>query len=209
MASRHTKQQITQRYNDFASKYDKADAFLEILGLRRLRKSLLSEASGEVLEIAAGTGRNFQHYPTGCNITAIDLSDAMMDIARKRAKDLVITLDIRSMDAENLSFEDDSFDTVVETLSTCTFPDPVKALREMARVCRPNGKILLLEHGRSNRGWLGRIQDWRAESHARQLGCVWNKEPQDIVLEARLYVISARRSFLGIFHTIVASPPTK
>ena len=133
----------------------------------------------------------------------------MMDIARKRAKDLLITLDIRSMDAENLSFEDDSFDTVVDTLSTCTFPDPVKALREMARVCRPNGKILLLEHGRSNRGWLGRIQDWRAESHARQLGCVWNKEPQDIVLEAGLYVISARRSFLGIFHTIVASPPTK
>ena len=208
MTGRHTKQEIGQKYNDFASKYDLAEAIPELLGLRRLRKSLLSQAEGNVLEIAAGTGRNLQHYPTGCNITAIDLSEGMMGIARKKASDLGITVDFHYMDAEDLSFEQNSFDTVVDTLSACTFLDPVKALGEMARVCKPGGKILLLEHGRSNRGWLGQFQDWRADSHARQLGCVWNREPQDMVLEAGLLVISARRSFLGIFHTVVASPPT-
>ena len=207
MASRHTKQEIGQKYNDFASKYDMADAIPELLGVRRLRKKLLSQAEGDVLEIAAGTGKNLRHYPAACNLTTIDLSEGMMGLARKKASDLGLTVDFQCMDAEELSFEDDSFDTVVDTLSTCTFVDPVKALGEMARVCKPTGKILLLEHGRSNRGWLGRFQDWRANSHAKQLGCIWNREPQDMVLEARLRVISARRSFMGVFHTIVAAPP--
>jgi len=76
----------------------------------------------------------------------------------------------------------------------------------MARMCKPNGKILLLEHRRSNRGWLGWFQDWRAEKHSQQLGCVWNREPLDIVLEAGLQVVLEKRSFLGVFHSIVASP---
>lgn len=209
MAKSEPKQEIGKNYNDFASKYDKAEAIPEFLGLNRLRKRLLSQAAGAVLEIAVGTGRNLQYYPAECRISAVDISDGMLGFAKKKADALGLKVDFQSMDAEALSFKDDSFDTVVDTLSTCTFLDPVKALGEMARVCKPGGKILLLEHGRSNRGWLGRFQDWRAEKHAKQLGCVWNKEPQDMVMDAGLHVISARQSFLGIFHTIVASPPAR
>lgn len=206
MDSHDAQAEIRRKYDDFASKYDKVDAVPELLGLKSLRKRLLAHAEGDVLEIAVGSGRNLAHYPPTCHLTAIDLSEGMMVIARAKAAKSGMAVDIHSMDAEHLSFPDNTFDTVVDTLSTCTFLDPVKVMREMARVCKPDGKILLLEHGRSNRNWIGRFQDWRVEKHAKQLSCVWNKEPHDMVLEAGLEVTSARRSFFGVFHSITAKP---
>jgi len=95
---------------------------------------------------------------------------------------------------------------VVSSLTTCTFPNPVAALQEMGRVCRPEGKILLLEHGRSDRAWLGRWQDERADRHAKQLGCHWNREPLELVREAGLKIVNAQRLFFGIFYQINAEP---
>jgi ubiquinone/menaquinone biosynthesis C-methylase UbiE len=109
-------------------------------------------------------------------------------------------------DAEVLPFSDELFDTVVSSLSTCTFPNPVRALREMARVCKPAGRILLLEHGRSDREWLARWQDRNVDKFAKPLGCHWNREPLKLVREAGLKVHAANRRFFGIFHTIEAAP---
>ncbi len=86
------------------------------------------------------------------------------------------------------------------------FLDPVAALREMARVCRPAGHILLLEHGRSDRDWLGRWQDRRADRHAKRFGCQWNREPLNLVRQAELALTDARRTFFGIFQVIEAMP---
>jgi ubiquinone/menaquinone biosynthesis C-methylase UbiE len=110
------------------------------------------------------------------------------------------------MDAESLAFPDHTFDTVVSSLTVCTFADPVAALREMARVCRADGRILLLEHGRSDREWLGRWQDRRADRHAKALGCRWNREALELIRQAGLAVIAARRVFFGIFHVVEAKP---
>jgi ubiquinone/menaquinone biosynthesis C-methylase UbiE len=109
-------------------------------------------------------------------------------------------------DAQTLPFRDKSFDTVVSSLSTCTFPDPVAALKEMARVCRPTGKILLLEHGRSDRERLGCWQDRHADQFAKPLGCNWNREPLELTKDAGLKVVRGRRTFFGIFHQIEAVP---
>ena len=109
-------------------------------------------------------------------------------------------------DAESLPFSSETFDTVVSTLSTCTFPNPVAALREMARVCRSEGKILLLEHGRSEHEGLGRWQDRHEDSFAKVFGCHWNREPLKLAREANLQVIAARQRFFGIFHLIEARP---
>jgi hypothetical protein len=76
----------------------------------------------------------------------------------------------------------------------------------MGRVCRPKGKILLLEHGRSDRDWLGRWQDRHADEFAKPLGCHWNREPLNLVCKAGLTVNEARRNFFGIFHRIEARP---
>jgi ubiquinone/menaquinone biosynthesis C-methylase UbiE len=200
------KEDIRQKYNKFARWYDLAGKIPELLGLRRLRRSLLRHASGRVLEVAVGTGKNLQYYPKNCGIMAVDLSPAMLGIARKRVKKLGLDVSLLVMDVENLAFRDGSFDTVVDSMGLCTFPDPIAVLREMARVCRPEGKILLLEHGRSDREWLGGWQDRRADQHAKLLGCRWNREPLELVRQAGLRIISARRTFFGTIHLIEAMP---
>ncbi len=200
------KEEIRQKYEKLARWYDLMEAISEVLGVRRLRRELLQRASGKVLEVAAGTGKNFRYYPRSCRVTAVDFSPAMLEIARRRVAELGLDIACRIMDAEALDVPDRSFDTVVSTLSVCTFPDPLAALREMARVCRLEGRILRLEHGRSNRDWLSRWQDRRADRHARTLGCRWNREPLDLVRQAGLKVIAPRQTFLGIFHTIEAMP---
>jgi ubiquinone/menaquinone biosynthesis C-methylase UbiE len=126
----------------------------------------------------------------------------MLNIARKRAAKPSMNVSFLLADAEALPFSDESFDTVVSSLSTCTFPNPVAALKEMARVCRPQGKVLLLEHGRSDREWLGRWQDRHADQFAKPLGCHWNREPLDLVRQTGLKVYRAKRNFFGIFQQI-------
>ena len=174
--------------------------------MNRLRQRLLRRASGRVLEVAVGTGKNLRSYPQGCRIVAVDISGAMLSIARKRGAKLSMSVSFLLADGEALPFSEKSFDTVVSTLTTCTFPNPVAALQEMARVCRAEGKILLMEHGRSDHEWLGRWQDRRAERHAKQLGCHWNREPLELAREADLKVVAVGSTFFRIFHVIEARP---
>lgn len=201
-----TSREISEKYNRFARWYDWVEGIPDLLGVRKLRGRLLRRASGKVLEVAVGTGKNLRYYPQDCRIIAVDVSREMLNVARKRATKLSMDVSFSLTDAEALAFAHDSFDTVVSSLTTCTFPNPVVALQEMARVCRTDGKILLLEHGRSDREWFGRLQDRRADRHAKQLGCHWNREPLEIVREAGLTVVAAWRTFLGIFHLIQAKP---
>jgi ubiquinone/menaquinone biosynthesis C-methylase UbiE len=136
----------------------------------------------------------------------MDLSAEMLNLARRRAGELSIDVLFLLADAEALPFRHNSFDTVVSSLSTCTFPDPDAALKEVARVCRLDGRVLLLEHGRSDRERLARWQDRHADRFAKPLGCHWNREPCELVERAGMKIISAHRSFFGIFHRIEAVP---
>jgi ubiquinone/menaquinone biosynthesis C-methylase UbiE len=201
-----TPQEISQKYDRFAQWYDLIEGVPDLLGIRNLRQQILGQASGDVLEVAVGTGKNLPYYPYRCRIIAMDLSREMLNMAQKRAANLSMNVSFLLADAEALPFSDQSFDTVVSSLSTCTFPNPVAALKEMARVCRPQGKVLLLEHGRSDREWLARWQDRHAEQFAKPLGCHWNREPLDLARDAHLKVIGARRHFFGVFHCIEAKP---
>jgi ubiquinone/menaquinone biosynthesis C-methylase UbiE len=196
--------ELREKYRGFAPWYDLAEGLAEAFGVRRLRGRLLAQARGRVLEVAAGTGKSFRWYPPGEAAVAVDLSIDMLQRARQRAAKLGRRFVLAVMDAEHLAFREHTFDCVVSTLSTCTFPDPVQALREMARVCRADGRILLLEHGRSDRAWAARYQDRRADSHAQLLACHWNREPLDLVRQAGLRITRADRHFLGVFHAIEA-----
>jgi ubiquinone/menaquinone biosynthesis C-methylase UbiE len=206
MAVEFASREISGKYDRFARWYDCLEGILNVLGLSRLRRRLLRRASGNVLEVAVGTGKNLTYYPRDCRIIAVDLSKAMLNIARRRAAKLSMNVSFSVADAEALPFPDNSFDTVVSSLSTCTFPDPVAALKEMARVCRTDGKILLLEHGRSDREQVARWQERHADQFAKPLGCHWNREPLAMVRKAGLMVNGAQRFFFGIFHQIEATP---
>ncbi|MGQ3685759.1 MAG: class I SAM-dependent methyltransferase [Candidatus Loosdrechtia sp.] len=198
--------EIRQKYDTFASFYNLIEGIPELFVIRHLRKKLIPQATGKVLEIAVGTGKNLCYYPEICQITGIDNSTAMVKIARKRMKKLKRHVTFFIMDASTLAFRDQSFDTVVSSLCLCTFADPVAALIEMDRVCRTDGQILLLEHGRSSQKWLRSLQDCTVDCCVKGLGCHWNREPLNLIRQAGLRIVYAQCSFLGVFYLIKARP---
>lgn len=200
--------ELQSAYDELAAQYEKKiwlDQY--ILGVARQRKQLMSMAHGKILDVACGTGLNFPMFPATGEITATDLSTRMLEIAQQKAAVLSLNVQGKVMDAQKLEFHDGSFDTVTSTLSTCTFPDPVQALREMKRVCRMDGLILLLEHGHSSMPWLANYQDRHVLQHYQQnAGCRWNQDPLDLVSAAGLKILNSKRFGLGMFHAIVATP---
>jgi ubiquinone/menaquinone biosynthesis C-methylase UbiE len=207
-SERMTAKQVQSAYDEMADQYDKKIWFDQyILGVARLKKNLLSKATGKILEVACGTGQNFPMFASNSEITAVELSPKMLEQARRSAMEHGLNVNLAVMDAEHLEFPDGGFDTVVSTLSTCTFPNPARALQEIKRVCRPDGLILLLEHGHSNLPWLARFQDRNEYQHyLEHAGCRWNQDPLDLVQSAGIKVLGNKRNILGMFHSIEATP---
>ncbi len=203
-----TVNKLQSAYDEIADQYEKKIWFDQhILGVARFRKNLLAKATGKILDVACGTGLNIPLFPVGSDITAVDLSPNMLEVARKSVTEHGLNANLAVMDAEHLEFADGSFDTVVSTLSTCTFPNPVKALQEIKRICRPDGLILLLEHGHSNLPWLASFQDRNEYQHYQDhAGCRWNQNPLDLVQSAGLKILTSKRFGLGMFHSIEATP---
>ena len=135
-----------QVWDKAAPGYDKQIAFFEKIQFAGGRQWLGARARGRVLEVAIGTGLNLPCYPAEATITGIELSSAMLAIARQRAADLRLDADLREGDAEQLPFDNASFDTVVCALALCTIPRPAAAIAEMRRVLIPGGHLLLLDH---------------------------------------------------------------
>ena len=146
---RHETERVLRLYEKEARKYDREMNFFDWLLFAGAREWVCAQATGEVLEIVIGTGRNLPHYHEDIRLTGVELSPAMLAIARARARDLGRDVDLRVGDAQTLEFGDDSFDSVVCTLALCTIPDDGAAVAEMRRVLRPGGRLLLLEHVRS------------------------------------------------------------
>lgn len=142
-------ERVLRLYEKEAHKYDRQMRFFESLLFGGGREWVCSQAEGEVLEIAIGTGRNLPHYREAVRLTGVELSPAMLDIARTRARQLGREVDLRVGDAQVLDFPDERFDSVICTLSLCTIPDDRAAVAEVRRVLRPGGRFLLLEHVRS------------------------------------------------------------
>jgi ubiquinone/menaquinone biosynthesis C-methylase UbiE len=198
--------EIAGRYDAFARRYARLDRLEPLTGLRRLRRRHLAAARGDVVVIAAGTGMDLRALPHVARVVLTDISPGMLAVAAERAAAAGREVSCAVMDAQVLALPDASFDTVVSTLSLCTFPDPVAALREMRRVCRPDGRVLLLDHGLSDRRWLARYQQRRDAAHSRSLGCHVNRDPVALVSAAGLHPVRVRRVLLGTHYLIEATP---
>ena len=144
----------------FALTYDRLMAGGEAAGLAAIRAGLVSEATGDVLEVGAGTGLNLAHYPARVRSLTLTEPDAAMlrRLARSVAVDIRPATVLRAP-AEDLPFDDASFDTLVSTLVLCGVDDQRRAVREMRRVLRPGGRLLFIEHVRSADATLARRQD--------------------------------------------------
>jgi SAM-dependent methyltransferase len=131
----------------------------EKLGMARRRRELLAGATGRVLEIGAGTGLNVRHYPAGLDeVVLTEPMPAMAQKLERRLEGAAVPVSVILAGAEELPFEDDSFDTVVSTMVLCTVPDPAKAIAEIRRVLKPSGKLLFIEHLLSDNRSLARVQ---------------------------------------------------
>lgn len=132
-----------------APRYDATMDVFERLMVGDGRRWACSRARGRVLEIAIGTGRNLEHYPEDVRLAGVDISPAMLARAERRAYEQRRSIDLREGSAEALEWGDETFDTVVSTLSLCTIPDDRAAIAEAWRVLRPGGSLVLCEHVRS------------------------------------------------------------
>ncbi|HEU4461155.1 MAG TPA: methyltransferase domain-containing protein [Solirubrobacterales bacterium] len=176
----------------FSALYDRAFEATEEAGLREMRRELLKQARGRVLELGSGTGLNLELYPhEGLDSLVLTEPDPhMAKQLRTRAKELCPGAELLEVGAEELPFDDDSFDTVVVTLVLCTVPDQPAALREISRVLDPAGQLLFLEHVRSPEPGLAKWQD-RLEKPWRFLGdgCHCNRDTESS-LEAAGFQLS-------------------
>ena len=187
-----------------APMYDRSMGLLEKLLFGNGRVWVCSQASGEVLEVAIGTGRNLPFYPRGIHLTGIDVSEAMLAIAGRRAAALGREVDLRQGDAQALPFPDATFDTVVCTFALCSIPDDRKAVAEMKRVLRPGGKLLLIDHVPSTTRLWRDIQWLLEQVTLRVEGQHMLRRPLEHVLVEGFEIDAAERSKAGIVERVAA-----
>jgi ubiquinone/menaquinone biosynthesis C-methylase UbiE len=193
-----------------AASYDKQIALFEKIQFGGGREWLGERAHGRVLEVAIGTGRSLPYYPADAILTGIELSPAMLGIARQRAADLGREVDFREGDAEHLPFEDASFDTVVCALSLCTIPSPAAAIREMRRVLVPGGRLLLLDHIGSTWPPIYAAQWLLEQITIRAAGEYFTRRQLPLVRAAGFQVVESERLKAGSverIHAINAATP--
>lgn len=194
----------------FPALYDSAMAPAERGRVGRWRRSLFSQATGRVVEIGAGTGLDFAHYPPGSCVVATDPDVGMLYRARSRATDARAEILLVAADAEALPFRDDSFDTGAVGLALCTIPNPERALSELSRTIVRNGRLLLLEHVRFASPALGLVQDvltpvWRRLAG----GCRLNRRTVEIVARSGFTLESVTPHLGGYVQEIVARVPPR
>jgi ubiquinone/menaquinone biosynthesis C-methylase UbiE len=171
------------------------------------RASICGRARGQTLEIAVGTGLNLPHYSHGVQLTAVDLSSAMLHIAAHRAEALGLTAAFEQADVQCLPYVDRSFDSVVCTLALCEIPDERAALAEAHRVLRPGGRLLLLEHARSPMLLVRLGQAVLAPLMHRLANDHLLRDPMDHLAPMGFTVESCERSRWGIVERVVARKP--
>ena len=196
---------VIARYDRIARFYDIVDRPMDLLGgVARRRRRLLARARGVTLEIGVGTGRNLDVYPPDADVIGIDTSANMLARASRRADRLGVPIRIELADVQQLPFADATFDTVAATCVFCSVADPLAGFREVARVVRPGGQVLLLEHVRPRTPLLGWLFDLVNPVVRRFVGPNINRRTEDNIAQSGLEVIEVRR--WGIWREIVARP---
>lgn len=208
MQLRPTTDRVRRIQDETAPSYDRRISFFERLLFGGGRRWVCEQARGDVLEIAAGTGRNLPFYRSEMRLTTIELSAEMLAIAHRRQRELGREGELKLGDAQELEFANRSFDTVVCTLGLCTIPDDRRAIAEAFRVLRPGGALLLMEHVRSPslpvRAVQRALDPLAVHFEADHL----LRDPLDHLEGLGFSVETVLRSKLGIVERVAARKPT-
>lgn len=196
----------SRKYSRIAKLYDRFEWPIEKLFFKRLRKEAVSYACGRVLEIGVGTGKNLPYFNGNVDLTAIDFSPGMLEIAkRKKIEAGLKDLKLYEMDVQNLKFKDNTFDAVVSTFVFCTVPDPIAGLKEVYRVVKPKGKVIFLEHMKSKYFVVNIMLYLMNILSEKLLGTSMTRETQKNIEQAGLTIISVEHKVLDVVRLIIAT----
>ncbi len=196
------------RYQRVAPLYDLLDLPFEYGRYRALRPELFEGLSGTILDAGVGTGRNMPFYPEGAKVVGVDLSPAMLARARRRRDALGLDVELKEMDVLRTSFPDDAFDGVVATFLFCVLAPEhqAPALKELARICKPDGQIRLLEYATSADPLRRLIMKLWAPWVRWVYGAAFDRDTERDLPEAGLETIETRFLYKDIIKLIVAQP---
>ncbi|NOY59080.1 MAG: class I SAM-dependent methyltransferase [Calditrichaeota bacterium] len=155
---RNETEKIKQRYNRISMLFDVLEKPMEGFSVK-WRKEIMAELYGNVLEVGVGTGKNIPYYPDDVHVVAIDFSRNMLSRAKAKHESSAKNVSFMEMDAQQMDFADNTFDCVLTSCVFCSVPVPVQGLKEIRRVCKPDGKIVMLEHVRSDGKIVGPLMD--------------------------------------------------
>jgi len=173
------------------------------------RELLWSKVEGtHILEVGVGTGKNFPYYPSDAEITAVDFSNRMLKRAKDKASKQKVKVHLEQMDVQNLEFPDNTFDTVVASFVFCSVPDPVRGLIEVELVCKPGGKVVLLEHVLSANRIMGWIMNFANPLVVRMVGANINRRTEENVSKSDLVLEQVTDLGAGVFKLIEARKKT-
>lgn len=198
---------VRRLYDESAAGYDRKIRIPERLLFADGRQWAARLATGRTLEVAVGTGRNLAFYDADVVLSAVDLSERMLELARQRAASLGRDVELAVADAQSLPFADAQFDSVVATLALCSIPDDRVAVAEMTRVLKPGGRLVLLDHVRSPLAPVRAVQRLLEPLFLRLEADHLLREPELRVREARLRLEHCERSKLGLVLRVVATKP--
>jgi len=166
----------------------------------------LQDAEEEVLELAVGAGANFPYYPSGVKITATDFSKEMLKKAQQAAKVVDLEPEFILSDIEELEFAEHSFDTIISTLSLCCYENPMMVLDKLHRWCRPEGKILFMEHGISSNIAYSTAQKVFDPLLYRFIGCHHTRNMPDLLQKSGITINKVESYWLDTVKLIWAQP---
>ena len=195
--------EVTRRKWDNASKSFDLMSFADDRRLGPYKRELFTKMRGNVLMVAAGTGNDFKFFPPGMDVTAIDISPKMLEKAAKKAAEYQGNLTLREADVCQLDYPDVTFDTIATVCTFCSVPKPVAGLRELHRVLKPGGQILMFEHVRSTIGAFGIALDLMT-ALTRKLGPEMNRDTVGNVQKAGFRLRKVSNVYLDIVKTIEA-----
>lgn len=192
-----------RKFDKQAQKYERMrDKHL----LKQYCRQIFKEADGEVLELSIGVGNNFEYYQHIEWLTGVDFSPEMLKFAEAEAKHYSFGTTLLEKDIEGMEFEENRFDTIVSSLSFCSYQNPVALMNKLSKWCRPDGQILLMEHGVSTSKPLAILQKIVNPLSFKIVGCHQKRDIEKLVQQSDLEIKTVKRFVLGCVYLIWARP---
>ena len=202
--SRFRKVSLYEVHQNIAFKVDPVlEAYERKKNILSLRKELISNAKGFILETAVGTSRNLIFYPEGSKVIGTDWASNMLEVALNKVVPKGVQIDYKIEDTERMTFIDNVFDTVVDTFGLEAYVNPEKALEEMRRVCKKDGKILILTSGLGYNSFLNKILHLRVEQFLKSYGYAPNRDWNAVIKKMNFDVEMESRWFNGTIYLYI------